>query len=533
MKALSRVRRNRLVLCLCAALAPSLWFGPIGHAQSAAPATQPAQPLLFVGEAGNEPFSFLNKDDTPVGFDVEVLEALAKKLGRPIRVQLLADDEPGEGGSAGLSGLAKAEQMVRDGKADGLVGMGQAPGEDAEAQGWRLCGPTVEMDYAITIRADNDWVHRIKDLEGTRVAVLEHDADADFFAQNERYTLVRVRKPYAGCLFVEDGRAMAFVAPRNVVRYTVRQSPTVTLKFAGTTVWSIDNYGPAVSTSGNRALADQIRSALRELEADGTLAAIRQRWFDYELNPPGFWDRPGTRVVVTLVLAGLVLGMTGAAWRWSINVSVQRATRKLHGEMEVLRKQLAERSSEPPHRAHPPAEPAQAAAPDGLSPLGLNEFIQENEQTFREAVGEVFPLSLQLGEELPPVLADAAEIRESVLHLCTNARDAILQRRKSDSDFPPRVWLITRMATDEEMPPAKRDTEQSFVAVCVRDNGQGIPQEQVQKIFEAGYTTKTSAAGQGLAVVYRTVAHHGGWIDVESAPGRGATFSLFLPTVMD
>ena len=51
----------------------------------------------------------------------------------------------------------------------------------------------------------------------------------------------------------------------------------------------------------------------------------------------------------------------------------------------------------------------------------------------------------------------------------------------------------------------------------------------MQKIFEAGYTTKPNAAGHGLTFVYGTIAQHGGWIDVESAPGRGATFSLFLP----
>jgi signal transduction histidine kinase len=63
----------------------------------------------------------------------------------------------------------------------------------------------------------------------------------------------------------------------------------------------------------------------------------------------------------------------------------------------------------------------------------------------------------------------------------------------------------------------------------VRDSGCGIERENLERIFQSGFSTKTDSAGQGLTVVYATVARHNGWIDVESAPNRGATFSLYLP----
>jgi two-component system, NtrC family, sensor kinase len=70
------------------------------------------------------------------------------------------------------------------------------------------------------------------------------------------------------------------------------------------------------------------------------------------------------------------------------------------------------------------------------------------------------------------------------------------------------------------------------VKVLVADTGKGIPPEQLERIFEPFFTTKDvwTNTGLGLSVAYRVIADHGGRIDVESEPGRGSSFSVFLPT---
>jgi signal transduction histidine kinase len=67
------------------------------------------------------------------------------------------------------------------------------------------------------------------------------------------------------------------------------------------------------------------------------------------------------------------------------------------------------------------------------------------------------------------------------------------------------------------------------VWVSIADTGGGIPQEQINRIFEPFYTTKEKGSGLGLMIVQRIVRAHGGRIDLESQVGRGTTFRIWLP----
>jgi signal transduction histidine kinase len=65
--------------------------------------------------------------------------------------------------------------------------------------------------------------------------------------------------------------------------------------------------------------------------------------------------------------------------------------------------------------------------------------------------------------------------------------------------------------------------------ICVRDQGPGIPEEDIDKIFNPFFTTKEAGTGLGLSVVHQIVTHHGGTIKTERNPDRGMTFSLVIP----
>jgi two-component system NtrC family sensor kinase len=118
-------------------------------------------------------------------------------------------------------------------------------------------------------------------------------------------------------------------------------------------------------------------------------------------------------------------------------------------------------------------------------------------------------LNLEVATELPPVHCDPAQIEQVVLAMVINAIDAMPQGGN--------LWITTQ-------------TDDGHVALTIRDDGIGIPQEHLTHIFEPFYTTKESGgSGLGLAISQNIVERHGGSIDVDSVVGRGTTFRVLLP----
>jgi len=119
-------------------------------------------------------------------------------------------------------------------------------------------------------------------------------------------------------------------------------------------------------------------------------------------------------------------------------------------------------------------------------------------------------LSIQQPPVFPPIQADPDKIRLVIHHLLHNALQAV----KDGGEIA--IQLIPRP---------------DGVAFSVSDTGAGVSPEEVQFIFEPLYTTQTQSFGLGLAIAQRVVEMHGGYIEVESEPGKGATFTIFLPRV--
>ena len=114
-------------------------------------------------------------------------------------------------------------------------------------------------------------------------------------------------------------------------------------------------------------------------------------------------------------------------------------------------------------------------------------------------------------------------MEQILLNLATNARDAM----------PGGGTLTLGVGWADPVTAAGRRNSHRgrVVALSVSDTGHGMTEEVKARVFEPFFTTKpaSSGTGLGLAMVYGAVEQNGGWIDVESAPGRGSTFRIFLP----
>jgi PAS domain S-box-containing protein len=143
-------------------------------------------------------------------------------------------------------------------------------------------------------------------------------------------------------------------------------------------------------------------------------------------------------------------------------------------------------------------------------------------------IGEDIELVFEAGQQIPPIQADGAQVEQVLLNLCLNARDAMPRGG--------RLAIGTRSVdldadACENLPGA---TPGRHVQIEVCDSGEGMDRPTAARIFEPFFTTKEvgKGSGLGLATVYGVVRQHGGTIAVESEPGHGTTFRVYLPVAV-
>ncbi len=158
-----------------------------------------------------------------------------------------------------------------------------------------------------------------------------------------------------------------------------------------------------------------------------------------------------------------------------------------------------------------------------FAPVDLNQLVRDLTTMMAETFPRTVTLQLELQERLPALLADHNQLQQIVLNLCVNARDAMQTGGT--------ITLATRVVPGSNVRRLGADPGHNYACLQVVDTGIGMPPEVRQRIFEPFFTTKQGAQGTGLglAVVYGIVVAHHGFIDVESTPGAGSTFSVFLP----
>ncbi len=129
-----------------------------------------------------------------------------------------------------------------------------------------------------------------------------------------------------------------------------------------------------------------------------------------------------------------------------------------------------------------------------------------------EIVQEGITLDVDIAPDLPELPADEAQLRQALINLVRNAREAL-------ASAPTKRLGIAVV----------NDRPSGCLLVRVSDSGAGIDQHDLGKIFDPFFSTKAQGTGLGLALVQQIVVDHGGRIDVESVPGRGTTFTLAFP----
>jgi two-component system cell cycle sensor histidine kinase/response regulator CckA len=157
--------------------------------------------------------------------------------------------------------------------------------------------------------------------------------------------------------------------------------------------------------------------------------------------------------------------------------------------------------------------------------LALGDALSDLTMLLRRLIGEKVKLDLMHGRDLWPVKVDVSQFEQVIVNLAVNARDAMPDGGK--------LTVKTANVTADESAQLsyKGLPVADYVRIDIADTGTGIPADIVDKIFEPFFSTKEvgKGTGLGLSTVYGIVKQTGGFVYVDSTPGEGTTFRIFLP----
>ena len=158
-------------------------------------------------------------------------------------------------------------------------------------------------------------------------------------------------------------------------------------------------------------------------------------------------------------------------------------------------------------------------------PLRLELIIKETVRMLEQILSEEVRISTEIEPGEYVVEADPAQVQQVLMNLAVNARDAI------SGGGELKISLDRVHFSDDEPRPFPQMGPGEWLRLALRDSGDGMPPEVAERVFEPFFTTKEpgKGTGLGLAQVYGIVKQHEGFIDLETEPGVGTAFLIFLP----
>jgi signal transduction histidine kinase/ActR/RegA family two-component response regulator len=158
--------------------------------------------------------------------------------------------------------------------------------------------------------------------------------------------------------------------------------------------------------------------------------------------------------------------------------------------------------------------------------LDANQFIETQRAVLAQLAGTI-PLRVVASRDAGSINADPVRLQQVLLALVQNAVEAM---QESGSEITLRT---ERRRTPPKGASAATDAQADYTVIMVQDDGPGLSADAKARLFEPYFTTKQAQRGLGLVTAYGIARQSGGTLDVQSAPGRGTTITIWLPRVSD
>jgi PAS domain S-box-containing protein len=214
--------------------------------------------------------------------------------------------------------------------------------------------------------------------------------------------------------------------------------------------------------------------------------------------------------IISAILGNVALARLDASADGAVATSLVEIDKAGRRARDLVRQILTFSRNEPPHRA----------------PLQLADVVHETLRLIKVTMPPRVTLLANIDETAPAVLADATQIEQALLNLCTNAIHAMAQEPGTL-----RVELAYALRLPEDTTERRGGLRGQHVRISVSDTGSGMNEATLERIFEPFFTTKPvgQGTGLGLSVVHGIMRAHLGNVQVQSTLGQGSTFTLYFP----
>lgn len=159
-----------------------------------------------------------------------------------------------------------------------------------------------------------------------------------------------------------------------------------------------------------------------------------------------------------------------------------------------------------------------------VKPVDIHRLIDQTLILFERSVSKEIVVERRFAPESLNVNGDEGQIQQALLNVLLNARDAMPDGGRVTITTASTVADARTVSQFSSIKPGR------FVSITITDTGIGMDEKMKSRIFEPWFTTKEFGTGLGLSVVYGVVQSHGGFINLESEPGRGTSFTISLPS---
>jgi len=163
-------------------------------------------------------------------------------------------------------------------------------------------------------------------------------------------------------------------------------------------------------------------------------------------------------------------------------------------------------------------------------PVPLNPFIKQTLKLLRTSVPENIELHQEICSDALQIKGDSTQLHQVLLNLINNARDAVEGKDRPCITIRLEAWHPDEIFISHHTYFA----DKPYAHLSIEDNGCGMSEQQIEHLFEPFYTTKEQGKGTGLglSMSFGAIKMHHGFIEVESIEGKGSTFHLYLPLLL-